>query len=147
MVVFITVKLKNRHHYIGSTNNAETWTLLLNQYRVDILVFASLFAFIILSTYYLYNGTIIGDQWFHHGRSLLFMAGAFTSVSDTLYPFFFHSVLATYFSVSGVPSVNAYVFINFLNIMPVLAFTTFLKSGYQTAVGVEQLCWLVHYLC
>jgi hypothetical protein len=128
IVVFIAVKLKNRHSYLGSTNNAETWTQLINQYRVDILVFASLFVFIILSTYYLYNGTIIGDQWFHHGRSLLFMAGAFTSVSDTLYPFFFHSVLATYFSVSGVPSVNAYVFINFLNIMPVLAFYYFFKK-------------------
>ena len=128
MLLFITVKLKNRHHYIESKNDPKTWTLLLNQHRLDILVFASLFTFIILSTYYLYNGTIIGDQWFHHGRSLLFMAGAFTSVSDTLYPFFFHSVLATYFSVSGVPSVNAYVFINFLNIMPVLAFYYFFKK-------------------
>ena len=48
--------------------------------------------------------------------------------ADVLYPFFFHTMLAPFFSLTGVPSVNAYVSINFLNILPVMAFYYFVKK-------------------
>jgi hypothetical protein len=101
----------------------------------EILVFASLFSLVILTTYYLYNGTIIQDQWFHHGRSDLFTSGAFRDVShtDNIYPPFQHAFLANFFALSGIPSVNAYVSINFLNIIPVFAFYYFFTN------------WLPHY--
>ena len=43
------------------------------EFRHEILVFGSLFSLIVISTYYLYGGITIGDQWYHQGRSLLFM--------------------------------------------------------------------------
>lgn len=133
LLLFIAVNLRNRKYSYGShflelNNNRKRWALSIRKNSLEILVFASLLTLVMLSTYYLYHGVIIGDQWFHHGRSLLFVAGAFTSVSDILYPFFFHSLLATFFSLSGVPSVNAYVSINFLNILPVFAFYFFFKK-------------------
>ncbi|HZD83688.1 MAG TPA: hypothetical protein VE076_12510, partial [Nitrososphaeraceae archaeon] len=94
-----------------------------------VLVFVCLFALIILSTYYLYGGVIIGDQWFHHGRALTFISGTFSdianSVQDDLYPPFLSAFLAAFISLSGNPSVNAYASISFLNIIPVLAFYYF----------------------
>jgi hypothetical protein len=94
-----------------------------------ILVFASLFALVILSTYYLYGGIIIGDQWFHHGRALLFISGTFRDIAnssqDDLYPPFLSAFLAAFISLSGNPSVNAYASIGFLNIVPVFAFYYF----------------------
>ncbi len=111
-----------------ATTESKKLTLFAKKNSAGIIVFMALFILVILSTYYLYRGVIIGDQWFHHGRSLLFAAGAFTSVLDVLYPFFFHTMLAPFFSLTGVPSVNAYVSINFLNILPVMAFYYFVKK-------------------
>jgi hypothetical protein len=94
-----------------------------------ILVFVALFALVVLSTYYVYGGIIIGDQWFHHGRALLFISGTFRDIAnsarDDFYPPFFSAFLAAFISLSDNPSVNAYASISFLNIMPVLAFYYF----------------------
>jgi len=101
----------------------------ISKNRTDYLVFASLFALVVLSTYILYQGAIIGDQWFHHGRILSFIGGAYKSeATDSLHPSFFHAALGTFFTLSGVPSVNAFVSVNFLNIMPVLAFYYFFNN-------------------
>jgi hypothetical protein len=98
----------------------------INKNSTEFLVFGTLFALVVLSTYTLYQGVIIGDQWFHHGRILSFIGGAYKSEAvDSFYPSYFHAVLGSFFSLSGVPSVNAYVSINFLNIMPILAFYYF----------------------
>ena len=66
-----------------------------------------------LATYSLYSGAIIGDQWYHHGRSLAFASGDFRDITlagannKTFSPF--PSVLlASFFSMSGIASVNAY---------------------------------------
>ena len=73
------------------------------------------------------------DQWFHHGRALLIGSGNFKDVAssgtDSVWnPPFFASLLSGFFNLSGLPSVNAYVSINFLNIMPVFAFYYFFTS-------------------
>jgi hypothetical protein len=102
----------------------------------QILVFGCLFAFVILSSYILYGGTLVGDQWFHHGRALLFMSGSLQSAvlqgTDIEYPSFFSAFLAAFFALSGSPTANAYVTINFLNIMPVFAFYYFFVSWVPT---------------
>jgi hypothetical protein len=99
----------------------------------EFIVFASLFALVVLATYSLYSGAIIGDQWYHHGRSLAIASGDFRDIAlagadnKTFSPF--PSVLlASFFSMSGIASVNAYASISFLNIIPVLAFYYFFKN-------------------
>ena len=96
----------------------------------QVTVFLSLLALIILYTYYLNDGKIIVDQWYQHGRALSASSGLFRDVgsSDTTRPPFFSTFLATFFSLSGSFSVNAYVAISFLNITPVVAFYYFFTS-------------------
>ena len=115
-----------------------------------VLVVIGLISWVVLTSYYLYNGTIIGDQWFHHGRSLDFISGSLklgTFGLDQPYPPFFSSTLASFFSLSGVPSVNAYVSINFLNFMPILAFYYFFTSWVRGDNKRNPLYWRAHYSC
>jgi hypothetical protein len=106
-----------------------------------LIVFISLFSLVILFTYYLNDGKIVVDQWFHHGRALLIGSKAFSALAPaesykdlydprpsdvaSINPPFFTSLLAVFFNLSGLPSVNAYVALNFLNIVPVVAFYYF----------------------
>lgn len=95
------------------------------------IIFASLFALVVFYTSYIEKGLIVGDQWFHHGRSLLINSGSFKdfAASDAVAgqnsPPFFSALLAGYFNLSGVPSVNAYVSINLLNMMAIFGFYYF----------------------
>ena len=50
-----------------------------------------------------------------------------TTGSDT-YPPLFSALLSGFYALSGVPSVNAYVSIHFLNIMPVFGFYYFFNK-------------------
>jgi hypothetical protein len=94
------------------------------------IIFSSLLALVILYTYYLNDGKIVVDQWYHHGRALLIGSGLFKDLgpSDLYNPPFFSSLLAAFFNLSGSPSVNAYVTISFLNIVPVFAFYYFFTN-------------------
>jgi hypothetical protein len=107
--------------------NIATIQKSIEQNISEILVFACFFMMVVISSYYLYDGTIMGDQWYHHGRSYLFTSGTFKDLAriDENYPPFEHGLLATFFAISSVPSVNAYVSINFLNIIPVFGFYYF----------------------
>jgi hypothetical protein len=93
------------------------------------IIFASLFGMAIFYTCYLEKGVIVGDQWFHHGRALLINSGTFrdfTASDEGRYdPPFFPALIAGFFSLSGVPSVNAYVSLNILNMMAIFAFYYF----------------------
>src|SRR5688572_20229848 len=93
--------------------------------KPEILVFGSILALLVTSTYYLYGGITIGDQWFHQGRALLFMSGSFREAVLEPYPPFQSALLAGFTSLSGLPLANAYASIAFLNIMPVFAFYYF----------------------
>jgi hypothetical protein len=141
MSLSLLLDKKSFNFLSGTTKNSSTSLLFSlsrkirgndnkNNIRPEvILVFAALLALVILSTYYLYGGVIIGDQWFHHGRALMFISGTFrdiaNSVQDDLYPPFLSAFLAAFISLSGNPSVNAYASISFLNIIPVLGFYYF----------------------
>jgi hypothetical protein len=130
--LFVCVKIFLGRNFLRPfylSGNVNDFRKLVKQHASELLVFAGLFALVILSTYYLYNGTIIGDQWYHHGRTSMFLYGYFKDIAasgiDLEYPPFEHAFLATFFAQSGVPSVNANVSISILNIMPVFAFYYF----------------------
>jgi hypothetical protein len=105
---------------------AQFWTTLKTN-SSELLVFASLLGLLTVSTFYLYGGITIGDQWFHQGRALLFMSGwqASFSSGERAYPPFQSALLAGVTSLSGVPLVNTYASIAFLNLSPVIAFYYF----------------------
>ena len=103
-----------------------------SQQLPEIIVFGSLLGLVILSTYVLYDGVMVGDQWFHHGRALQFISGDYkaitTSNTDFLYPPLLSAFLSSFFVLADVPTVNAYASIGFLNIISVFAFYYFLQN-------------------
>jgi hypothetical protein len=132
--LFVLVKVLDKEILVYNHNNIFNakgiGKAIYGNNKYKLLVFASLFALVVFSTYYLYGGKILGDQWFHHGRSLLFLSGTFRDVAvsridDLVYPPFEHAFLATFTAISSVPSVNAFASISFLNIIPVFAFYYF----------------------
>src|SRR6266540_3615728 len=121
----------------------DKWMTLIKQKSSEIVVFASLFGLIVISTYYLYGGVIIGDQWFHHAQALSFISNTFRSgaISNEIlsYPQLLPAYLASFFSLSGMPSVNSYAAISFLNILPVFAFYYFFSNwvpGYAKKAAI-----------
>ena len=119
------------------------WMTVIKQKSSEIIVFASLFGLIVISTYYLYGGVIIGDQWFHHGQALSFLSNTFRSEANSNeilnYPKLLHAYLAGFFNLSGLPSVNSYAAISFLNILPVFAFYYFFSNwvpGYAKKTAI-----------
>jgi hypothetical protein len=96
----------------------------------EIVVFGSLLTLLLVSSYYIFGGVTIGDQWFHQGRALLFMSGSFRQVAlsgaDSLFiPPFQSAFLASLATLSGIPLVNTYASIAFVSITPVFAFYYF----------------------
>ena len=53
--------------------------LSLNDFEISskVIVFSSLLALVVFYSYYLNDGAIVVDQWFHHGRALLIDSGNF----------------------------------------------------------------------
>lgn len=117
------------YHNISNVGNKFQTILKVN--LSELIIFGSLFGLVILSTYYLYGGITIGDQWYHQNRAIHFMYGNFkeflmTNGQDTdTYPPLLSSLLAGLTSLSGVPLVNTYASLAFLNIMAVFAFYNF----------------------
>ena len=73
-IFLISYRLKNGSLPIIRTNNylkksivIEYWNYVVKM-KYKLTVFGSLFMIIIVSTYLLYGGTTIGDQWYHQGR-------------------------------------------------------------------------------
>ena len=95
----------------------------------ELLVFGSLLSLLIISTNYLYGGITIGDQWYHQNRIILFMTGQFKefvlSNGDEIYPPLQSALLAGLTTLSGIPLVNTFASIAFLNITAVFAFYYF----------------------
>jgi len=98
----------------------------------ELLVFGSLFMLIIISTYGVYGGVTIGDQWYHQGRSLLFLAGsikeAVISHGEEYYPPFQSALVAGLTALSGIPLVNSYASIAFLDSILIVAFYYFFTA-------------------
>jgi len=131
----------SRTFYCNALSRA--WRIIRRK-NSELLIFGSLFVLVILFTYYLNNGKIVVDQWFYHGRAILMNSVAYRDLStaetysdsyeskisdvNEINPPFFSALLSAFFNLSGSPSVNSYVSINFLNIIPVFAFYLFYVS-------------------
>ena len=123
--------VKNLRHSIISVLGNKLWTTLKTNLPESI-VFASLSLLVIISTYYLYDGVTIGDQWYHQNRAILFIYGDFKESiianGDQNYTPLLSSLLAGLTSISGVPLVNAYASIALLNMTTVFAFYYFCRT-------------------
>jgi hypothetical protein len=139
LVVLLIQQHRSKYFFRNLSLKTHTFELVkrvwnfLRRNNAEFIVFASILALVVLSTYSLYSGVIVGDQWYHHGRSLLFMSGEFRDVAiagadERINSPFPVALLASFFSLSGIPSVNAYASIGFLNIIPVFAFYYFFKN-------------------
>lgn len=99
------------------------------------LIFSCLFAFTFLSTYYLYGNTIVGDQLYHHGRAMLFLTNSYkdnvVNGIDKPYLPLMHSFLAGLFSLAGSPTINVFVSLGFLNIIPIVVFYFFFSQWFK----------------
>ena len=128
----IDLRTKNHFYYHFIVNIIKRSYSYFNKRVNECIVFGSLFCLIIILTYYLFGGITIGDQWYHQGRSLLFMSGAFREASITgaeaFYPPFQSAFIASLTILSGIPLVNAYASIAFVNITPVFAFYYFFSA-------------------
>ena len=111
-------------------NSANEFIEYMNVRRFELLVYGSLLTIVIVSTYVLYGGVTIGDQRYHQGRALLFMTGSIREAAlfgseDLYYPPFQSAILAGLTTLSGIPMVNSYASIAFLNAVTMFAFYYF----------------------
>jgi hypothetical protein len=138
--LFVYIKILDKHSltpfdHVYLPNISFFWESIKTKIP-ELVVFTGLFMLVVISTYYLYSGTIIGDEWVHHGRALEVLNNTYRDYSllglNVAYPPLFSSFLAGFFDLSGVPTVNAYVSINFLNFMPIIAFYYFFVKWVPT---------------
>lgn len=126
----IILPLASDNHLIISILNNKL--RFLKDHSSELLVFGSLLSLLIISTNYLYGGITIGDQWYHQNRIILFMTGQFKefvlSNGDEIYPPLQSALLAGVTTVSGIPLVNTFASIAFLNITAVFAFYYFCST-------------------
>ena len=115
--------------YNSVLDTGKLFLKIIKQYYSELLVFGGLLALLIISTYYLYGGTTIGDQWYHQGRAILFMSGHFKEIvqsnGDNIYSPLQSALLSGLTTLSGTPLVNTYASFAFLNMTAVLAFYYF----------------------
>ena len=125
---------KNRNHiifavFVLGARRLNSFSKSIIKRGYELVVFASLFSLLVISTYYLYGGITLGDQWFHQGRAMLFLTGSFGQVAssglESDYPPFQSALIAGLTSLSGIPLVNTYASIAFLNIIPLFSFYYF----------------------
>ena len=84
----INLKLHSENGYHISRRfvsylNTKLWASVKSK-NSELLIFGSLLMLLIVSTYYLFGGITIGDQWFHQGRTLLFLSGSIRDVALSL---------------------------------------------------------------
>lgn len=145
--ILVTFLIFNSAYKIGVLNKAQikypsythfASTVLIKFWKYltmrasELLVFGSLLMLVVVSTNYLYGGTTIGDQWYHQGRALLFMSGTFRDAALSDAEYFYaplqSALLAGLTTLSGVPLVNSYASIAFLNMTAVFAFYYFFST-------------------
>jgi len=140
LCLFVYIKILEKR-YVAQSHDVRRpdvsfiWELIKSR-TAELIVFTGLFSLVVISTYYLYSGIIIGDQWVHHGMALDILMNTYRDYSllglSVYYPPLFSSFLAGFFELSGVPTVNAYVSLNFLNFIPIIAFYYFFLKWIPT---------------
>jgi hypothetical protein len=126
----------NRYHisYQIISNIYAKFLKILKVNFSELLVFGSLFALLIVSTNYLYGGITIGDQWYHQNRIFYFLSGQFKEYlltnGDEIYTPLQSALIAGVTILSGIPLVNTYASIAFLNMTAVFAFYYFCSTWF-----------------
>ncbi|HKQ21496.1 MAG TPA: hypothetical protein VJS91_05615, partial [Nitrososphaeraceae archaeon] len=127
----VTLNLQTRS-YFDNLFSPRTIFKYLELRGPELLVFGGLLGLVIISTYVLYGGVTIGDQWYHQGRALLFMSGSIREAvltnGEAIYPPFQSALLASLTVLSGTPLVNTYASIAFLNATLIFAFYYFFTA-------------------
>ena len=132
----IIVTNTNRYHISYQTifNIGAKFLKVLKINLSELLVFGSLFALLIVSTNYLYGGITIGDQWYQQNRALYFLSGQFKEYvltnGDYVYPPLQSALLAGITLISGIPLINTYASIAFLNMTALFAFYYFCSTWF-----------------
>jgi hypothetical protein len=99
---------------------------------------------IIVLTYLRYGPQLISDQWDYHGIALT-LESIKLPQDSAIFPsaiWFLGTYQAMLFGSSGVPSVNAYNSLGFLNIIPFLAFFVLVKSFFRNHAHVNGIAAL-----
>lgn len=104
---------------------------------------------IIVLTYVRYGPQLITDQVNEHGLAI--SLGRIQLPQDAAafpqgYPWFFGIYLAMLFASSGVPSINAYNSLGFLNIIPLLALFVLAKSFFRNHTHADVIAALCTFL-
>lgn len=82
---------------------------------------------------------IYGDQFDYHGWVLSWAETPFRSLNGVIepfYPWWTYSYLSTLFKTTGLPSVNTYVPLIVLNMMPVVAFFCLVRTKADARVSI-----------
>ena len=123
---------KALYHLISNLGNKLPKQIEANS--SELVVLGSLIGLLVISTYYVYGGVTIGDQWYHQGRALLFLSGNFKEVTlsggDTTYPPIQSALIAGLTSLSGTALVNAYASIAIINMAALFAFYYFCSNWF-----------------
>jgi hypothetical protein len=106
--------------------------------QVDLYGVLILLCMLVLQIVLIYvslNGNIIGpygDSYDHYGFSILFSQNSFPISkigAGISYPYWFHLQLATVYTVSGVPSANAFQLMNFVvELLPIFSFYLMVRA-------------------
>ena len=127
-IITLPIKLQIKYHFCYHFVSG-TIAKYLKLRASELLVFGSLLTLIIVSTYVLYGGITIGDQWYIKAELFSFMSGSMREsvlyYREAYYPPFQSALLAALTTLSGVPLVNWYASIAFLNAIPMFAFYYF----------------------
>ena len=87
----------------------------------------------------IHNFFIYSDQFDYHGWALSWAETPFRSLNgviDPSYPWWTYSYLSTLFGTTGLPSVNTYVPLIVLNMMPVVAFFCLVRTKADARVSI-----------
>jgi hypothetical protein len=120
-------------HEINDPNRVRARAALDNGTLYSAAFLILILGLVLILTFGQYGTQIVSDQRDHHGNavSLSFLQLPKDAIAFPPNPWLFHVYLAILFVTSGIPSVNVYNSLNFLNLIPVLAFYVMVKSLFR----------------
>lgn len=135
-LIFTLGKTKNKQqnaiHKVSRSNPRGKYRLLL---------LFSVVAFVLATTLTMLSSNFpwrAGDQDRHFGAALTYLKvtspDPLVGMKLTLpypYPYWFHLYLSSFFALSGFPLVNAFISLNFLRVIPILAFYIMVSAFFE----------------
>lgn len=143
LLTYTVFSIKRRLSYRGSheVEDPDSARMLDMGTLYSVAFWIVIIGLVMVLTYGQYGTQIVSDQQNHHGHAMLL--SRLQLPKDALafpqYPWLFHTYLAIMFVTSGIPSINVYNSLNFLNIMPVLAFYAMVKSLFRNQAHASSI--------